>query len=314
MGVLDRLLDASIFFSFDASGFARHAAGFDPEDLALDLAGRRYLVTGANSGLGFATTQALLALGATVYLGCRSLERGRAALERLPPSDGTPELVELDVADLEGVRAFGTGWTTPLDGLIHNAGVLPDARELVDGNERTLATHVLGPWLLTELLRPVLERAPRRARVVWVSSGGMYTTGLSLDDVDWTERPYDGVKAYAQTKRMQVVLAELFAARWGSEGPAVHAMHPGWAATPGVERSLPGFYRRLAGRLRTPAQGADTIVWLAAADAPATCSGELWFDREVRSPYLLPWTRADRPTRDALWELCEARTRAAHDA
>ena len=310
MGLLDRVLDASIYYSFDASGFRRHARGFVPGELDLDLAERCYLVTGANSGLGFATAEALVDRGATVHLACRNPERGAAAVERLSGRRGTPRLSLLDVSDLAAVEAFGASWSAPLDGLIHNAGVLPSARELVDGSERTLATHVLGPWLLTHLLRPALEACPRRARVIWVSSGGMYTARLSLDDVDWEARDYDGVRAYAQTKRMQVVLAELFAERWGAEGPAVHAMHPGWADTPGVRDALPSFHARLGGRLRSSAEGADTIVWLAIADRAARSTGALWFDREPRSPYLLPGKRADAATRAALWELCEARAGA----
>lgn len=310
MGLLGRVLDASIYYSFDASGYRRHARAFDPRDLEVDLGGRSYLVTGANSGLGFATAEALVARGATVHLACRNPERGAAAVERLEGHPGTPRLLLLDVSDQAAIRELGERWSEPLDGLIHNAGVLPKTRELIDGSERTLATHVLGPWLLTRLLRDSLEACPRRARVVWVSSGGMYTKRLSLDDVDWARRDYDGVAAYAQTKRMQVVLAEQFAERWGSSGPAVHSMHPGWADTPGVEESLPGFHKRLGGRLRTPAEGADTIVWLAIADRAVESTGKLWFDREPRSPYLLPFTREDTATRDALWALCEARAGA----
>jgi len=94
---------------------------------------------------------------------------------------------------------------------VHNAGVLPGERvETDDGLELTFATNVVGPFLLTRLLRSNLEKSPD-GRVIWVSSGGMYTRRLNLEDPNWTERGYDGVIAYAETKRAQVVLSELWA-------------------------------------------------------------------------------------------------------
>ena len=97
------------------------------------------------------------------------------------------------------------------DVLIHNAGVLPDERiETEDGLELSFATHVVGPFLLTGLLRPALEKSSD-ARVIWVSSGGMYTRRLNVRDPNWKKREYDGVLAYADTKRAQVVLADLWA-------------------------------------------------------------------------------------------------------
>lgn len=303
----DALLDASIYFSFDASGFERHARRFDPDDLDVDLRGKTYLVTGANSGIGYATAEALAQRGARVHLLCRSLERGGEALDALRRATGNADLhlERVDLSDLAAIRRWVEGFAAPqVDALIHNAGLLPHDRELTpDGLELTFATHVVGPYLLTQLLRAQLEAAPA-ARVVWVSSGGMYTRQLSLDDLDWSRRRYDGVVAYAQTKRMQVVLNELFAERWSTTGVRFLAMHPGWAGTPGVESSLPGFFAFTKDRLRTPAQGADTVVWLAAAAGPGRTTGTFWFDRAQRSTHLLPGTRADTETRDALWTRC----------
>ena len=118
------------------------------------------------------------------------------------------------------------------------------------------------------------------------------------------EQGNDGVVAYAQTKRMQVVLSELFAQRWG-EGVRFHAMHPGWADTPAVQTSLPEFWKFTKGRLRTPEQGADTVIWLALGGAPAASSGQFWFDRVARSTWLVPRTRERAEDREALWELCK---------
>lgn len=303
----DALLDASILFSFDRSGFHRHARSFAPNDLDVDLSGRVCLVTGANSGIGLETSRALAARGATVWMLCRDRARGeRAARQvRADTRSRRVHLSLLDVSDLGAIRRFARGFPEPrVDVLVHNAGVLPDRRiASVDGHEITLATHVLGPWTLTQALLPRLRGSPD-ARVVFVSSGGMYTQRLSLDDCEWLRRPYDGVAAYAQTKRMQVVLAELLAEDLQGSRFTVSCMHPGWADTPAVRTSLPRFWKALRHRLRTPAEGADTVVWLAASHAAHGRPGLFWFDRGPRTTHLLPWTRESDADRRALRALC----------
>ena len=303
------LLDASILYSFDRGGFLRHARSFVAGDLDADLSGKVCLVTGANSGIGFETCRALAERGATVWMLCRDRGRGQRAVEQVRTATGSTcvHLALLDVADLGAVRRFAGDFAAPrVDVLVHNAGVLPDRRTLsTDGHEITLATHVLGPWALTQALAPKL-RASRDARVIFVSSGGMYTQRLSLDDCEWHRRPYDGVAAYAQTKRMQVVLAELLAEELPAARITVSSMHPGWADTPAVRTSLPRFWKTMQRRLRTPAEGADTVIWLAASPAARGRSGLFWFDRKARSTHLLPWTRESRADREALHGLCRS--------
>ena len=307
----DALLDASIVCSFDRSGFLRHAHTFSAGDLEVDLAGRVCLVTGANSGIGYETSLALAQRGASVWMLCRDRARGERALAHVRQQSRSRrvQLVLLDVADLDAVRAFAAGFAEPrVDVLVHNAGVLPDQRlASAQDHEVTLATHVYGPWLLTRALLPRL-RASTDARVVFVSSGGMYTQRLDVADCEWRRRTYDGVQAYAQTKRMQVVLAELLAEECQADRITVSSMHPGWADTPAVRSSLPRFWQAMQGRLRTPAQGADTVVWLAASDAARSQSGRFWFDRKPRSTHLLPWTREPAAARSALRDLCDRAT------
>jgi NAD(P)-dependent dehydrogenase (short-subunit alcohol dehydrogenase family) len=304
---LSRLVDPTVVLSFDRSGFLVHSLRFHPGDLEVDLSGRRCLVTGANSGIGFETAQALAELGAEVVLLCRSAERGEAAAERIRERTGSRALrVEaLDVSSLAAVREVGAKLAgEPVDVLVHNAGVLPAERTLTaEGLELTWATHVAGPHLLTKLLRPALERGAG-ARVIWVSSGGMYTRRLRLDDVHWKKRrPYDGVVAYAETKRAQVVLAELWAEKLRRTGVVVNAMHPGWADTPAVASSLPRFHALTRPLLRTPAEGADTVVWLAAAERAREHTGRFFFDREARRTHWLPGTRESEADRRRLWRL-----------
>lgn len=306
---LGTILDATIAFSFDRTGYRVHALTFDHRDLEVDLAGRRCLVTGGTSGLGFAAARALAERGATVVLLGRDAERGAAAAREIVRATGNERVSAemLDVSSLAEVRRVGTLLgRAPVDVLVHNAGLLPDRRiESADGLEITFATHVVGPHVLTSVLRPALAASRVGGRVVWVSSGGMYTRRLALDDVDWRTRAYDGVVAYAETKRAQVVLSELWADALRDDGVVVNAMHPGWADTPGVRTSLPGFHRLMRPLLRTPAEGADTIVWLAASAAGGRESGRFFFDREPRRTSFVPWTRETSAERHALFALCE---------
>ena len=302
------VVDPFVVSSFDRTGFRIHSLSFRPDDLDVDLSERRCLVTGANSGIGFETALALADLGAEVVLLCRSRERGEEAAGLIREQTGNTRVsVEtLDVSELASVRAAAERLgSRPVDVLVHNAGVLPDTREETsEGFERTFATHVVGPFLLTKLLRPQLEKSPD-GRVVWVSSGGMYTRRLNLDDPNWNERDYDGVVAYAETKRAQVVLAELWAEELRGSAVAVNAMHPGWADTPAVRSSLPRFHRVTRHILRTPAEGADTVVWLAASPAAHERSGGFYLDREARRTHFLPFTRETDEDRRELWRLCE---------
>jgi NAD(P)-dependent dehydrogenase (short-subunit alcohol dehydrogenase family) len=178
-----------------------------------------------------------------------------------------------------------------------------ERRHTPDGVELTFATNVLGPFCLTALLVPALERSDN-GRVVNVSSGGMYTERLRGDDLQLERREYDPPAFYAHTKRCEVVLTELWAERLRETGVSVHSMHPGWADTPGVRTSLPRFRRVMGPLLRNADQAADTIVWLATADEPGRISGLFWHDRAVRPTHRLASTRESPQDRERLWTEC----------
>ena len=298
------VLDPSIVFSFDRTGFRRHAKGFEEADLAVDLTGKLCLVTGANSGIGYETALAFAERGVEVWLLCRNRERGEQALAQIIQQTGNAKvsLHQVDVSELESVAAFlEKSRPEKVDVLIHNAGVmLREPGTNSSGVELTLATNIVGPVALTSGLLPALERG-ESPRIVWVSSGGMYTQRLSVVDLENPPGKFDGVKAYARTKRAMVVLSEQLAERLSCRGIAVHCMHPGWADTPGVQHSIPGFWRVTKSILRTPREGADTVVWLGVSDAAQISSGRFWFDREQRSTHLLWGTRERTSEREALW-------------
>jgi dehydrogenase/reductase SDR family member 12 len=302
------ILDLSPLGSFDRIGYSRHALSFDRGDLDVDLHGQRCLVTGANSGIGFEAARALADLGANVVMLCRSIERGEAAAESIRKETGNRrvECVQVDLSNLSSIdRALVELRKESVDILIHNAGLLPDERiDSEDGLEITFATHLAGPHRLTQGLRHALE-ADGGGRVIWVSSGGMLTRRLNVDDAQWRKRPYNGVLAYAETKRAQVVLAELWADSFAGTQVVVNSMHPGWADTAAVSDSLPSFYRTTKPILRTPAEGADTIVWLAAASAAGRETGRFFFDRMPVRTHWVPWTRENEMDRKRLWALCD---------
>ena len=172
---------------------------------------------------------------------------------------------------------------------------------------------VLGPFLLTSELLPLLRATPGGARVLWIASGGMYTQSLDVDALEMGADGYSGTTAYARAKRAQVVLAEEWGKRLRDDRIAVHAMHPGWADTPGLETGLPGFRTLLGPILRSPEEGADTIVWLAAAEEPGRLTGKFWLDRAPRSTTKLVRSGATAEEREKLWELCERLTGAGED-
>jgi NAD(P)-dependent dehydrogenase (short-subunit alcohol dehydrogenase family) len=303
--LVDGLLDRSIVFSFDRTGYRRHSTRFDPADLDVDLAGRVCLVTGASAGLGRVVSQRLAARGGEVWMLVRDGARGEAAAAEIRNATGTRavDVAVVDVSSLASVRAFVDAFPPRrVDVLVNNAGVLPPAyEETPDGLEVTLATNLVGPFLLTTLLVPRLARSDD-ARVVTVSSGGMYTQRLVVSGLTPDPgAPFDGAAAYARTKRAQVVLTELWAERYRHAPITWSSMHPGWADTPGVRGSLPRFWRLTRRILRTPEEGADTIVWLAVCRRVKGVSGRFWFDREAVRTHLLSSTIEAPGERAELW-------------
>jgi dehydrogenase/reductase SDR family member 12 len=307
--LLDTILDRTVVAGYTSAGYRIRHAAWDPADLA-PMDEKVVLITGASSGLGLAAAEGFASLGASVWLLVRSAERGEWACAEIAALSGNGDVHFgiCDLSDLRAVRQFAARFISAvarLDVLVNNAGALLGERTLsVGGIELTFATNVLGPFLLTNLLTPLLQKSAP-ARIVNVSSGGMYTQRIQIDDLQSSHAAFDGKVAYARTKRAQVILSELWAERLKDSGVHVHAMHPGWADTPGLRSSLPGFYRATKRLLRTPREGADTIVWLGAASEPTRSSGGFWHDRRLRPTHRVPWTRETPRDREQLWAECE---------
>jgi len=289
---------------FTNLGYRWHKRRWKP--LAVSLHGRTVVVTGATSGLGRAAASQLADLGARVILVGRDPDKAEATRREIVATTGNDSIAVAlaDLSLLADVRKLAKRLLKEpsIHVLVNNAGVLLNQRTTTaEGNETTLATNLLAPYLLTQMLLPRLrESAP--SRIINVSSGGMYSTGLALDDLQYEKSTYDGSRAYARTKRALVVLTETWAEQLKDSGVVVHAMHPGWADTPGVAGSLPGFHTITRRLLRTAEQGADTVTWLAAAPEAAKVSGVFWLDREPHTTHVFPGTAPSPQERQQLWD------------
>lgn len=313
---LDALLEAPVVPSFTLIGYEARSRLFDWKPLdSYDLADKTIVITGGTSGLGYAAAEEFARLGATLIVVARNPEKTEQAVEQLKADHGTDRIsAELaDLSDLDEVRAASErikDMHARIDVLIHNAGaLLPERREAPDGTELTTQVMVAAPFLMTTLLlEPLRSAAP--GRVITMSSGGMYTSGLTVSGLEMSQESYNGPQQYARAKRAQVVLNEMWAAKIPQSEIVFHAMHPGWADTPGVDAGIPGFGKVMGPLLRTPEQGADTMVWLAADDSLEEKTGLFWHDRAVRSTHKLKSTeRTDTPARrEALWAWCEQHT------
>jgi len=304
-GPLDDLLDRTVIGSFTNVGHKVRSSGWQVDLPALH--GQTVIVTGATSGLGRAAAERLAQMGAGVRLVGRSQVKLDKARREIAGATGNGDLgtYVADFSIMEQVRGLAEALLAAegrIDVLINNAGALiTERRETAEGNELTLATNLLSHFLLTNLLVPRLA-ASAPARIINVSSGGMYTQRIRVRDLQSARGEYRGSIAYARAKRGQVILTELWAERLADRGIVVHAMHPGWADTPGVEESLPLFRKITKPFLRTPEQGADTIVWLAASDEAATQSGKFWHDRRPRPTHRLKGTVEAVEDRQGLWD------------
>jgi len=306
----DALMEAVIAPSWSGLGYSarRHLEGWDDQVLAR-MDGRVVVLTGFTSGIGLAAATRFGELGATLHLVGRDPGRTSKSAEGLSRQGFDVHTSIADMGDLDAVRSIAAeiaGAHEHLDALIHNAGAL-SAEYTVSpqGFEMTVASQVLGPFLLTSLLLLRLEAGESSGRVIAVASGGMYPEKLDVDKLLAGPDSYNGVRAYARAKRAQVELNVEWARRCGSK-VIFQAMHPGWVDTPGVVKSLPRFHSITKPVLRSAEAGADTIVWLADVDeSDLGANGGFWLDRHRRSITKIPGTAASQSERDRIWQWCE---------
>jgi dehydrogenase/reductase SDR family protein 12 len=266
---------------------------------------RHVVITGGTSGVGLAAAEKLAALGASITLVARNKTKAEATARDLAVATGNRK-IKVEIADM-GVMAEVHALADrlvrterPVDMLINNAGALFNPKEqTAEGFEKSFALLLLGPYILTEGLRPALAAA-ESPRVVNVLSGGMYSQKIRVDDLQSQRGRYSGTTAYARAKRGLMILTEEWADAWADDGIVVNAMHPGWADTPGVETALPAFYKLTRKVLRSPEEGADTAVWLATSTEAGAVTGKFWLDREQHPSHLSSFTVESTQDRQAL--------------
>ena len=231
-----------------------------------DLSGRTVVVTGASSGIGLVSARELCAHGARVILAVRDVEKGRDVAQDFV---GDSEVRELNLADLESIRAFAAGWSGDLDVLINNAGIMmAPAFRTIDDFELHMGTNHLGPFALTNLLLPFITD-----RVVTVSSILHRRGRIHLDDLHFDSRPYTAMTAYQDSKLANLLFTLELQRRLSEQGSAVRAVaaHPGIARTNLVAHvgGVNGLVNSLSQRLCNDAvKGALPTLYAATQDIP----------------------------------------------
>jgi NAD(P)-dependent dehydrogenase (short-subunit alcohol dehydrogenase family) len=271
------------------------------------MTGKTVVITGPTSGIGKEIATGLAKLGANLVLGCRDAAKGKAVAAELKAVAGPSsiEVMQVDLADRKSVARFTheiLGTHPRLDVLVNNAGVSRGAQPLGkngEGIELTFATNVIGYYLVSLQLIPRLrESAP--ARIVNVAS--TFASDLDLDDLQFARRPYEGMKAYAQSKACDRLLTWALARRLEGSGVTANAMAPGLIVDTGLYRDTPSEVmaglRRRGGR--TPADGADTAVWLASGPELEGVTGKFFENRKE-----ITCSFRNRDVEERLWSICE---------
>eukprot|EP00040_Diaphanoeca_grandis_P027543 m.156966 g.156966 ORF g.156966 m.156966 type:complete len:342 (-) comp31035_c1_seq1:228-1253(-) len=281
---------------FTQTGWAKASASYKQGYLeGMDLNGRIFMVTGANSGIGKEVSRYMASKGGTVYMVCRNKERAEIARSELVTATGSSKLhvilgdVSLRDDCLRIVKELEEK-ENKLDALVCNAGALADKKTLTkDGVEQTFACHLLnGSYLLSKTALPLLEQATE-PRVIFVSSGGMYNTKFpklgAATAATVSDEKFDGQLAYAFAKRGQVLLAERWTQTPLSENVKVVSCHPGWVNTPGVEAAY-GTKAKYLEPMRDLWQGSEGICWLGVTETENIEGGGFYLDRSPQTKHL----------------------------
>ena len=253
-----------------------------------ELTGRTFLITGANTGIGFATARALAERGGRVQLACRSRQKGEAAAAQIAAATDSDlvSVLQLDLADLASVRVCARAFLAlgePLHVLINNAGVGGTPGLTKDGFEFVFGVNHLGHFALTMALLDRLTES--KARIVNVASDAHYQApGIDFDRLRRRTRGITGMREYAVSKLCNVLFSQELARRLAGTGVTSYALHPGVVASD-IWRRVPRPVRPLVTRrMLTVEQGARTSLYCATAPDAVLTSGAYYDDCAERAP------------------------------
>ena len=290
--IKNKVLDTSIYFSFDRSGFERHQRDFSNKIEDLDFSGKTALITGASTGIGLEVAKGFFA---------QNGERLTVLSRTAPKNLEGHQFQECDLGNYKNVLSVADNINSNLDFLILNAGGMPEKYiENEYNHEQQFASQLMGHFILMRRLID-LGKVAKETKVIWTASGGMYLVKYNHSMLQMKPESYDKVAAYANVKRAQVILSEYLSEKFD---PFFAVMHPGWVETDAVKDAIPQFYDFTKKRLRTPEQGADTILWLM-GNKESKLSGKFWFDRKQVKKVAFPWTRNSKEECDYLFNFCE---------
>jgi len=280
----------------------------------MTMEGKTVLITGADGGIGSETTRGIAKMDATIIMACLDLNDAKPVYENIKQESGNEriEMMQVDLASLSSIRQFAAQFSQKhqqLNVLINNAGVFRWKREETqEGFERTIGINLLGHFLLTHLLLPILKQTPG-ARILNVSSNAYFKGKIDLDDLH-LKKKYTGVKAYDSSKLAIVFFTQELAERLQGTGVTVNALHPGHAAT-NIWNMWPGtwyqalLFKILKMLMKPTVDAAQNSIYLASSDEVQGITGKYFDNKKMKE--VVPKCK-NMQLQKGLWALSEKLT------